>query len=65
MGEPQQRQLDDWLDSYLDFTTGNESPEKLHLWTALALLSAAVKRQIWMDRGFYKLYTNIYVLMVA
>ena len=65
MGEPQKRLLDDWLDSYLEYTSGQESPEKLHLWTALALLSAAVKRQIWLDRGFYKLYTNIYVLIVA
>lgn len=64
MGESQ-RQLDDWLDSYLEFTSGQESPEKLHLWTALALLSAAIKRQIWLDRGYYKLYTNIYVLIVA
>lgn len=57
--------LEDWLDSYLEFTSGQESPEKLHLWTALALLSAAIKRQIWLDRGYYKLYTNIYVLIVA
>ena len=65
MGETPQRLLDDWLDSYLQFTEGQESPEKLHLWTALALLSAAIKRQVWLDRGYYKLFTNIYVLIVA
>jgi len=29
------------------------------------MLAAALKRQVWMSRGFYKLYPNIYVLMVA
>ena len=59
------RILDDWLDSYLAFTEGQESPEKLHIWTAIALLSASLKRQVWMDRGYYQLFTNVYVLIVA
>lgn len=31
----------------------------------MSILSAAIRRQIWLDRGFYKLYPNIYVLLVA
>ena len=59
------RHLSDWLESYLDYTKNQESPQKLHLWTGLASLSAALKRQVWMDRGYYPLFTNIYVLIVA
>lgn len=59
------RQLGDWIESYIDYTQEQESPEKLHLWTAFAVLSAAARRQIWMRRGFSRLYTNIYVLIVA
>ena len=59
------RQLSDWLDSYLDYTSDQESPEKLHLWTGLAVLSAVLRRRVWMDRAFYHLFPNIYVLIVA
>jgi len=59
------RQLGDWLHSYLDYTEDSEAPEKFHLWVGLALLSAAVKRQVFLTRVKYKLYPNLYVLLVA
>ena len=59
------RKLDDWLESYLVYTQKQESPEKLHFWVGLSVLSAALKRQVWIDKGYYKLYSNIYVLLVA
>jgi hypothetical protein len=59
------RVLSDWLQGYLEYTQEQESPEKLHLWTAFTVLSAALRRQVWMSRGHYKLYPNIYVLIVA
>lgn len=55
----------DWLLKYLDYTQDQESPEKLHLWTAFTVLSAALRRRVWMSRGTYDLYPNIYVLIVA
>lgn len=59
------RALKDWLSSYLEFTEAHESPEKLHLWTGFSVLSTAMRRQAYMDRVFYKLYPNLYILIVA
>lgn len=59
------RQVRDWLECYLEYTVKQESPEKFHFWTGLCVLSAAMRRNIWLDRGFYKLYPNIFVLLVA
>src|SRR6266436_9614945 len=59
------RKLENWLESYLKYTSKQESPEKLHFWTGLSVLSSALKRQVWMDLSFFKLYPNIYVLLVA
>lgn len=59
------RHLKDWIASYLDYTKNQESPENLHLWTGLSALSASVKRQVYINRGYYKLYPNIYVIIVA
>ena len=59
------RALSNWLDSYLEYTSDQEAPEKLHLWAGFAIMAAALRRQVYMDRVFYKLFPNIYVLIVA
>lgn len=59
------RSLPDWLDGYLTYTKDQESPERIHMWTALAVLAGALQRHVFMDLGFTKLYPNIYVLIVA
>lgn len=65
MPELADRKLDDWLQSYLEYTADQQAPEKLHFWTALSLISASLKRQVWCTRVRYKLYPNIYVVFVA
>jgi len=59
------RLLSDWLVSYLDYTSEHESPEQIHLWTGLSVLSASIRRQLCMKRVFSVLYPNIYVIIVA
>lgn len=55
----------DWIAAYLEYTADHESPEKIHFWTSLAMLSAVVKRQLFMERVFYVIYPNVYVIIVA
>lgn len=62
------RKLSDWLESYLQYTENHEAPEKLHWWTALAVLSAAIRRRVWLTRGRqgrYVIYPNLYIIFVA
>ena len=56
---------DDFIDLYLDYTKGQESPRDFHFWTAVSLLSGAVGRKIWLSRGHDRLYPNHYVILVA
>jgi len=60
-----QRRLKNWIDSYLHFTRYEESPTRFHLWTAITILSAAVNRNCWMSRGYYKTFPNLYVLFIG
>ena len=54
------------IDTYLLATENQESPEPFHVWTILALISAALDRKCWLDRGgLYNLYPNLYVCLVA
>ena len=54
-----------WLKSYLEYTAGHEAPEEFHLWVGLTMLSTAVARKCYFDNSYYKLYPNLYVILVA
>jgi len=54
-----------WIQQVLQATSCSESPIKFFYWSALAAISAVVKRSIYLDRHIYELYPNIYVLLIA
>ncbi len=54
-----------WIRKVLKSTSESESPEKFFYWSALATLSAIVQKNVFLDRFLYKLYPNIYVLIVG
>ena len=63
--KPEKEYQDDFIDMYLDYTKGQESPRDFHFLTAVSLLSGAVGRTVWLSRGHDKLYPNHYVILVA
>jgi len=62
---PEKEYQDDFIDLYLDYTKGQESPRDFHFWTAVSLISGAVGRKVWLSRGHDRLYPNHYVILVA
>lgn len=54
-----------WLMDYLEFTAGNEAPEDFHLWVAMTVLGMALGRKVWYDDVYYKLYPNLYTILVS
>ena len=54
-----------WLEKYLEYTEDQESPSIFHLWVGLSLISAVLGRRVWIDRGYYFLFPNLYVVLVA
>ena len=56
---------DGFLRRYCDWTAGHEGPLRFHFWTAATLLSAAIGRRYYVDKGYYKVYPNLYTLLVA
>jgi len=59
------RLLPDFLKSYMTYTEDQESPEVFHFWTALSLMAGVLRMNVWMDRGFYELFPNLYVIFIA
>lgn len=54
-----------WLRNYLDYTAGHEAPEDFHLWVGLTVISATLRRKVWLDNVYHKLYPNIYAILVS
>lgn len=54
-----------WIDLVTEATKGSEAPERYFWWSAMAMLSATVKKNVWVDRYYYKLYPNIFVVLVS
>jgi hypothetical protein len=54
-----------YLEDYLSFNTGNESPENFHIWSALCLASAVISRKVYIDWGQSREYPNLYVCLVG
>ena len=42
-----------------------ESPNSFHTWTAISTVAAALRRQVWIDFGYFKIYPNLYVVLVS
>src|SRR3972149_2265472 len=59
------RLLEDWLLSYLDYTKELESPELFHIWCGVSAIATMLGRNVWLDRGYGKLYPNHYIILVA
>jgi hypothetical protein len=54
-----------WITQLLKATEASESPRKYWYWSGLAAISAVVNNQVYLDKFLYKLYPNIYVLLVG
>ena len=59
------RELNDWVDSYVQYTFNSESPTSYHRWSALCLIGAALQRKVYLRWGFEFIYPNLYVVLVG
>lgn len=54
-----------FIENLLDQTSELEPPRDYFYWTALAIIAATVKGNVFLDRHSYLLYPNIYVLLLG
>lgn len=54
-----------WLEHLLQVTQESESPRKYYYWAGLSAIAGVVKNNVYLDKFYYKLYPNIYVLLVG
>ncbi|MCP3873377.1 MAG: DUF3987 domain-containing protein [Desulfobacteraceae bacterium] len=61
----QKRNFKDFIEAYLEYSSGHEATRKIHLWTILSVLAGAMERKVWMDRVYYTLFPNLYVFIIG
>lgn len=54
-----------WLRTYLELHEGSEVPDMFTVWCGLTVISAAVGRKVWMDMEFFKIFPNLYTVLIA
>jgi hypothetical protein len=51
--------------NYMKYCEGCETPEIYDLWSSLATMSSIVSRRVWVNQGYFRIYPNLYVVLVG
>ncbi|MHA1632702.1 MAG: hypothetical protein ACTSXC_07865, partial [Candidatus Freyarchaeota archaeon] len=54
-----------WLREYYEYTLGSEPPAVFHFMSALTVLGASLERNVYFDKGFYRVYPNVATVLIA
>ncbi len=54
-----------FLKNYRTFCSGNEAHPTYHMFAGLSVLSAVTQRRIWIDQGYFKVFPNLYTVLVG
>jgi hypothetical protein len=59
------RQLEDWIDGFMDWTVSTEPPRLYRKWVAVSTIAAALGRRCCYNLGQLIFYPNFYVVLVG
>ncbi len=59
------RYLENWIKSYMQYSSYSESPDKMHFWVAVSTIAGALRRRVWIDQGYFQWTPNFYIILVA
>ena len=54
-----------WMDKLLISVEATESPKRYWYWAGLSAISAVVGRKLYLDKFLYKLYPNMFVILIG
>lgn len=54
-----------FLKKYVSILEDTEVPPRFAIWCGLSAISAMLERRIWADMGIYKVFPNMFVILIA
>lgn len=62
----QNRNLEDWLDSFMELTENSEPPVLFRKWTGISAIASALQRKVRVELGIsLTFYPNFYIVLVG
>lgn len=59
------RYYPNWIQAYMQYSSKSEAPDKFHFWTAISTVAGAMRRQVWIDQGYFEWTPCFYIIFVA
>jgi hypothetical protein len=59
------RRLNDWIDAYMNYTKGTETPTMYRKWAAVSTVASVLRRKCFFCLGSEVFYPNLYVILVG
>ena len=59
------RKVDDWIATYMDYTSNTESPLLYRKWSAIHVIAAAMERKCVLPWGSLTFYPNMYIILIG
>lgn len=59
------RHFPNFIDAYLEYTKHQESTRKIHKWTAISIIAAAMERKVCLDLGYFTVFPNLYIFIIG
>lgn len=59
-----QRQLEDWIDTFLEYTENTEPPRSFLTWVGISTIAAVLERKCWL-MWEKPIYPNMFIVLVA
>lgn len=60
------RKVDNWIETYLEYTENSEPPVLFRTWCAVSALAAALQRKCWLNWGLgMDVYPNMFIILVG
>ena len=59
------RNLDNWINAYLNYTQDSEAPRVFHWWAAASTIASVLQGKVWIDMGDFVWKPNFYIIFVA
>jgi hypothetical protein len=59
------RKCNDWLKSFLEYSSFGEAPKRMYFWVGVSAVAGALRRRVWIDQAYFQWYPNLYVILVA
>lgn len=59
------RALENWLQSFVDYSSFGEAPKRMYFWVGVSTIAGALRRRVWIDQVYFRWYPNFYIILVA